>query len=43
MHYFSSTSHHMKHCEMTVDDIRQFAGVVMRTGSELIDWLNAVA
>jgi hypothetical protein len=25
------------------DDIRQFAVVVMRTGSEIIDWLSAVA
>jgi hypothetical protein len=33
----------MKHYEMIFDDIPQFAGVVMRTGSELIVWLNAVA
>jgi len=41
--YFSYTPHCVRYYDMTFEDIRQFAGVVMMTGSEILDWYNAVA
>jgi hypothetical protein len=38
--YITGVPHRIKYYEMIFDYIRQFAGVVFMTGSEILDWYN---
>jgi allantoinase len=39
--YITGVPHRIKYYNMIFDYIRQFAGVVFWTGSEILDWYNA--
>jgi allantoinase len=41
--YITGVPHRIKYFDMLFDYIRQFAGVVFLTGSEILDWYNSVA
>jgi peptidoglycan/xylan/chitin deacetylase (PgdA/CDA1 family) len=41
--YITGVPHRIKYYDMIFEYIRQFAGVVFMTGSEILDWYNAVA
>lgn len=41
--YITGVPHRIKYFDMLFDYIRQFAGVVFMTGSEILDWYNSVA
>ncbi len=40
--YITGVPHRIKYYDMIFDYIRQFEGVVFMTGSEILDWYNAV-
>jgi peptidoglycan/xylan/chitin deacetylase (PgdA/CDA1 family) len=41
--YITGVPHRIKYYDMIFEYIRQFAGVVFMTGSEILDWFNTVA
>jgi allantoinase len=41
--YITGVPHRIKYFDMLFAYIRQFAGVIFMTGSEILDWYNAVA
>jgi allantoinase len=41
--YITGVPHRIKYYDMIFNYIRQFAGVVFMTGSEILDWYTSVA
>jgi peptidoglycan/xylan/chitin deacetylase (PgdA/CDA1 family) len=41
--YITGVPHRIKYYDMIFEYIRQFAGVAFMTGSEILDWYNAIA